>query len=150
MGNLRRDPFAMKPFCGYNMGDYFQHWLNMGDRLGDKAPRVFYVNWFRKTPEGRWLWPGYGENSRVLKWMCERIEGEVGARETPIGLLPSAGDLDLTGLDISAGDVHELLRVDVDAWRAEMPDIEKHFAQFGDRLPARLRAQLEAFGSRLG
>jgi phosphoenolpyruvate carboxykinase (GTP) len=150
VGNLRRDPFAMKPFCGYNMGDYFQHWLNMGDRLGDKAPRVFYVNWFRKTPEGRWLWPGYGENSRVLKWMCERIEGEVGARETPIGLLPSAGDLDLTGLDISAGDVHELLRVDVDAWRAEMPDIEKHFAQFGDRLPARLRAQLEAFGSRLG
>jgi phosphoenolpyruvate carboxykinase (GTP) len=150
VGNLRRDPFAMKPFCGYNMGDYFQHWLTMGDRLGDKAPRIFYVNWFRKTPEGRWLWPGYGENSRVLKWMCERIEGKVGAETTPIGLLPRAGDLDLTGLDISAEDVKELLRVDVAAWRAELPDIEKHFAQFGNRLPARMRRQLEGLAARLG
>jgi phosphoenolpyruvate carboxykinase (GTP) len=150
VGNLRRDPFAMKPFCGYNMGDYFQHWLNMGDRLGDKAPRVFYVNWFRKTPEGRWLWPGYGENSRVLKWMCERIEGKVGAETTPIGLLPRADDLDLTGVDVPPDDLRELLKVDAGAWRAELPDIEAHFAQFGDRLPARLRAQLEAFGSRLG
>ncbi len=150
VGNLRRDPFAMKPFCGYNMGDYFQHWLDMGDRLGDKAPRVFYVNWFRKTPEGRWLWPGYGENSRVLKWMCERIEGKVGAETTPIGLLPCADDLDLTGVDVPPEDLRELLKVDADAWRAELPDIEKHFAQFGDRLPARLRAQFVAFRNRLG
>lgn len=150
VGNLRRDPFAMKPFCGYNMGDYFQHWLTMGDRLGDKAPRIFYVNWFRKSPGGRWLWPGYGENSRVLKWMCDRVEGKAGARETPIGLLPFEQDLDLTGLDVPAEDLGELLRVDVSAWKAEVPDVEAYFAQFGDRLPARLRKQLEAFVTRLG
>jgi phosphoenolpyruvate carboxykinase (GTP) len=149
VGNLRRDPFAMQPFCGYNMGDYFQHWLNMGDRLGDKAPRIFYVNWFRKTADGRWLWPGFGENSRVLKWMCERIEGKAEAVETPIGLLPKLGSLDLKGLAIDERDLHELLRVDLDAWRAEIPDIEKHFAQFGDRLPERLKKQLEALRKRL-
>jgi phosphoenolpyruvate carboxykinase (GTP) len=150
VGNLRRDPFAMKPFCGYNMGDYFQHWLNMGDRLGNKAPRIFYVNWFRKTPEGKWLWPGYGENSRVLKWMCDRVEEKVGAKKSPIGLLPKEGDLDLTGLDIPLADMKELLRVDPEAWKAELPDIEKHFAQFGDRLPERLKKQLEELKTRLG
>jgi phosphoenolpyruvate carboxykinase (GTP) len=150
VGRLRRDPFAMLPFCGYNMGDYFAHWLQMGDRLGDKAPRIFYVNWFRKAPDGRWLWPGYGENSRVLVWMCQRVDGKAGAVETPIGLLPRPEDLDLRGLDVPREDLRELLRVDVDAWRAEIPDIERHFAQFGDRLPRRLREQLRQLQARLG
>ncbi|MCA1990167.1 MAG: phosphoenolpyruvate carboxykinase domain-containing protein, partial [Desulfarculus sp.] len=150
VGNLRRDPFAMLPFCGYNMGDYFQHWFEMGDRLGAKAPKVFYVNWFRKTAQGKWLWPGFGDNSRVLKWMCDRVDGKVGGRETPIGILPQDGDLDLTGLDIPAEDLQELRRVDAAAYRAELPDMEAHFAQFGDRLPARLRAQLEGLKKRLG
>ena len=150
VGNLRRDPFAMQPFCGYHMGDYFRHWLTMGDRFGVHAPRIFYVNWFRKSREGRWLWPGFGDNSRVLKWMCERIEGKVGAVKTPIGLMPGEGDLDLSGLAIPPADLKELLRVDVDAWKAELDDIEKHFAQFGDRLPERLREQLDAQRKRLG
>jgi len=150
VGNLRRDPFAMLPFCGYNMGDYFQHWFEMGDRLGASAPKVFYVNWFRKTAEGKWLWPGFGDNSRVLKWMCERVDGKVGGRETPIGILPQDGDLDLTGLDLPAEDLQELLRVDAAAYRAEVPDMEAHFAQFGDKLPSRLSAQLEALKKRLG
>jgi len=150
VGNLRRDPFAMQPFCGYNMADYFQHWLNMGDRLASRAPRIFYVNWFRKTPDGKWLWPGYGENSRVLKWMCERVDGKVEAKTTPIGFLPNEGDLDLTGLAIPQENITELTRVDTAAWKAEAPDIEKHFAQFGDRLPERLKRQLTELRSRLG
>jgi len=149
VGNLRRDPFAMQPFCGYNMGDYFQHWLDMGDKLGDKAPKIFYVNWFRKTADGRWLWPGFGENSRVLKWMCDRVEGKVDAVKTPIGLLPKKENLDLKGLSISATDMEELLKVDIDSWKKEIPDIEKHFAQFGDRLPVRLKKQLEELSKRL-
>ncbi len=150
VGRVRRDPFAMLPFCGYNMGDYFAHWLQMGDRLGDKAPRIFYVNWFRKTPDGRWLWPGYGENSRVLAWMCARVDGRAGAVETPIGLLPRPEDLDLRGLDVPPEDVQELLRVDADAWRAELSDIERHFARFGDRLPRRLEEQRRGIQARLG
>jgi phosphoenolpyruvate carboxykinase (GTP) len=150
VGKLRRDPFAMQPFCGYDMADYFQHWFDMGDRLGDKAPRIFYVNWFRKTADGDWLWPGYGDNSRVLAWMCERIEGKAGATKTPIGNLPGESDLDLTGLDLAPENIRELLRVDAEAWRAEVPDIEQHFAQFGDRLPARLRGQLNQLEERLG
>jgi len=150
VGNLRRDPFAMLPFCGYNMGDYFQHWLDMGDRFGSKAPRIFYVNWFRKSPEGKWLWPGFGDNSRVLKWMCERVDGKVGAVDTPIGRMPKPQDLDLSGLSIPEADLKELLRVDVQAWKNEVPDIAKHFAQFGDRLPARLRQQLDDLAKRLG
>ncbi len=150
VGNLRRDPFAMKPFCGYNMGDYFQHWLTMGDKMGDKAPRIFYVNWFRKTAEGKWLWPGFGDNSRVLKWMCERVDSKVGAKKTPIGLQPLEGDLDVTGLDAKwQANVPELLRVDTGLWRAEIDDIENHFAQFGNRLPARLRKQLQDLKARL-
>jgi phosphoenolpyruvate carboxykinase (GTP) len=149
VGNLRRDPFAMTPFCGYNMGDYFQHWFEMGDRLGKKAPQIFYVNWFRKSPEGKWLWPGFGDNSRVLKWMCERLEGKVTGRQTPIGILPNDEELDISGLKISAEFLNELLRVDADAWRAEVPDVEKFFAQFGDRLPVRLRKQLDALKERL-
>ncbi len=150
IGNLRRDPFAMKPFCGYNMGDYFQHWLDMGEKLGDKAPKIFYVNWFRKTTDGKFLWPGFGENSRVLKWMCERLEGKVGVRETPIGLLPEDGELDLAGLDIPGGNMEELLKVDAKAWKAEIPNLEEHFAQFGERLPQGMRQQLEDLKKRLG
>jgi phosphoenolpyruvate carboxykinase (GTP) len=150
VGNLRRDPFAMKPFCGYHMGDYFGHWLDMGDRLGSKAPRIFYVNWFRKSPEGMFLWPGFSDNSRVLKWMCERVDGKVGAKETSIGLLPNEGDLDLGGLDIAPENMRELLRIDSDAWKAEIPDIERHFAEFGSRLPERLTGQLEELRKRLG
>ena len=150
VGNLRRDPFAMQPFCGYNMADYFQHWLDMGDKLKSKVPRIFYVNWFRKSSDGRWLWPGFGENSRVLKWMCERVEGKVDAVKTPIGLLPKVDDLDLKGIPISAQDIKDLLKVDMDAWKAEIPDIEKHFAQFGDRLPDRLKKQFDELKKRLG
>jgi phosphoenolpyruvate carboxykinase (GTP) len=151
VGNLRRDPFAMTPFCGYNMADYFQHWFEMGDKLGSKAPRIFYVNWFRKSPEGKWLWPGFGDNSRALKWMCERVAGQVGARETPIGLLPLEGELDLQGLEKWPHEfISELLTVHTDEWQAEVPDIEKYFSQFGDRLPARLRQQLAALRTRLG
>ena len=146
---MRRDPFAMKPFCGYNMGDYFRHWLEMGDRLGGKAPRIFYVNWFRKGSDGRWLWPGFGENCRVLKWMCDRVDGKVGAVETPLGLMPSEGDLDLSGLSIPPADLEELLRVDPDVWKAEYFDIEVFFDQFGSHLPNRLDAELKAFRDRL-
>jgi len=150
VGNLRRDPFAMKPFLGYHMGDYFQHWLAMGDRLGAKAPRVFYVNWFRKSAEGRFLWPGFSDNSRPLKWMCERVDGTVGARETPIGLMPNDGDLDLSGLDLAKDNMQALLQVDPKEWKTEVPDIAKHFALFGNRMPARLTKQLEAMKKRLG
>ncbi len=149
VGNLRRDPFAMKPFLAYHMGDYFQHWLTIGDRLGGKAPRIFYVNWFRKNAEGRFLWPGFSDNSRVLKWMCERVDGTIGAKETPIGLMPKDGDLDLTGLEIPQENMKALMDVDLRAWKAEIPDIEKHFAPFGSRLPGRLKKQLEEFKKRL-
>jgi phosphoenolpyruvate carboxykinase (GTP) len=150
VGNLRRDPFAMKPFCGYNMGDYFQHWLDMGDRLGDKAPKIYYVNWFKKSPDGLFLWPGFSDNSRVLKWMCERIDGKVGAQESPIGLLPTDEALDLDGIDIAPEDIKELMNIDPREWIDEIPDIEKHFAQFGDRLPERLKRQLDELRARLG
>jgi phosphoenolpyruvate carboxykinase (GTP) len=150
IGNLRRDPFAMKPFCGYNMGDYFQHWLDMGKKLGDRAPRIFYVNWFRKSPDGKFLWPGFGENSRVLKWMCERIDGKAGAKETPIGLLPEEGSLDVNGLAVPQENMEELLKVDIDAWKAEISSLEEHFAQFGDRLPEGMKQQLEELKKRLG
>ncbi|MBI4843927.1 MAG: phosphoenolpyruvate carboxykinase (GTP) [Nitrospirae bacterium] len=150
VGNLRRDPFAMTPFCGYNMGDYFRHWLNMGERLGAKAPRIFYVNWFRKNGDGKFLWPGFSDNSRALKWMCERVDGKVGAKESPIGLLPNDGDIDLAGLDISPEKMKELMNVDREEWKAEIPDIENHFAKFGARLPEKLKKQFEDFKKRLG
>ena len=148
-GVLRRDPFAMLPFCGYNMADYFQHWLAVGQHSGAKLPKIFYVNWFRKTEDGRWLWPGYGENSRVLKWVCERVDGTAEAVATPIGLLPTPSGLDTAGLDVSHEDMAELLRVDVEGWRREVPLIEKHYAKFGAALPAQLRGELEALRQRL-
>ncbi|MBM4142023.1 MAG: phosphoenolpyruvate carboxykinase (GTP) [Lentisphaerae bacterium] len=149
-GSIRRDPMAMLPFCGYNIGDYWQHWFNMGDRLGDKAPKIFYVNWFRKSPEGKWLWPGFGDNSRVLKWMCERVEGKVGAVRTPVGYLPLKGDLDVGGLDMTDGVVDELLRVDVEGWKSEVPEIEAYLNTADSRLPARMKAQLAELKKRVG
>jgi phosphoenolpyruvate carboxykinase (GTP) len=147
---LRRDPFAMLPFCGYNMADYWAHWFAMGDRLGEHAPTVFYVNWFRTSRDGRWLWPGFGENSRVLKWMCERVEGQVGARETAIGYMPQDDDFDLTGLDLPPEDWDELMEIDARAFREESAEAEQYLAKFGDRVSPRLTRQLEALRQRLG
>ncbi len=148
--SLRFDPFAMTPFIGYHAGDYMQHWFDMGDKLGAKAPRCFYVNWFRKTADGKWLWPGFGENSRVLKWMCDRVEGKVGARKTPIGLMPIDGDLTLDGLDISAKDWAELMKVDTALFKETVINAEKYLATFGDKLPPRITEQLQALKARLG
>ena len=143
VGHLRRDPFAMLPFCGYNMGDYFGHWLATGRGADpEKLPRIFYVNWFRKDADGRWLWPGYGENSRVLEWVFERVSGRGEAVETPIGWVPAPGAIDLEGLDVSKEDMEELLRVDADEWRAELPLIRAHFDTFGDHLPPELEGSL--------
>jgi phosphoenolpyruvate carboxykinase (GTP) len=150
VGKLRRDPFAMLPFCGYHMGDYFSHWLDIGASAdASKLPRLFYVNWFRRGPDGKFLWPGYGENSRVIKWVFERVSGRGDAVETPIGLLPAPGALDLSGLDLSPDAVGELLRVDVDDWRKEVPLLEEHFAVFGGHLPQGLRDELAALEKRL-
>jgi phosphoenolpyruvate carboxykinase (GTP) len=149
VGVLRRDPFAMLPFCGYNLGDYLAHWLSLAGRTDRaKLPRIFFVNWFRKDAQGRWLWPGYGENSRVLKWICERVEGTGRAVETPIGNLPAPGALDLAGLDLGADARRELLSVDVAGWKAEAAAIAEHFATF-DRLPAALAEELQALKARL-
>ena len=150
VGNLRRDPFAMLPFCGYNMADYWGHWLSFAERFDEAAlPKVFYVNWFRKGPDGTFLWPGYGENSRVLEWVFERTAGRGEAVETPIGYLPAPGALDTTGLTLDTATMDELLRVDLDEWRAEVPLIREHYAQFGDHLPAALVAEVDALERRL-
>jgi len=140
VGNLRRDPFAMLPFCGYNMADYFAHWLDIGASAPDREvlPKIFYVNWFRKDADGKWLWPGYGDNSRVLEWVFNRVGGKAEAVDTPIGWLPAAGAIDIEGLDVTEDDMVELLRVDAGEWQAEVPLIRQHYAQFGDRLPAAL------------
>ena len=148
-GDMRRDPMAMLPFCGYHMGDYFAHWLRMGEKGGDKMPKVFYVNWFRKSPEGKFLWPGYAENSRVLKWIFERCDGTAAAVETPIGRLPAEGSLDLNGLDVPATAMSELLNVDKDGWKSELPSIKEHFSTFGAKLPAGLTEELSALEQRL-
>ena len=151
VGNLRRDPFAMLPFCGYNMADYFAHWLSIGRATTpDKLPKIFYVNWFRKSPEGAWLWPGFGDNSRVLQWVFDRVEGKGAAMETAIGYLPAQGAIDLDGVDVSAEDMAELLRVDADEWRAEVPGIEELYASFGERVPQELHDQLASLRNRLG
>jgi phosphoenolpyruvate carboxykinase (GTP) len=150
VGELRRDPFAMLPFCGYHMGDYFTHWLETGKKSNEsKLPRIFYVNWFRKTPDGRWLWPGYGENSRVLKWIFERIEGTGKAVETPIGYVPAPGAIDTSGLNVSDEDMAELLKVDTEDWLKEVESIKEHYNEFGDRLPQALRDELAALEKRL-
>src|SRR5690606_13329782 len=138
VGELRRDPFAMLPFCGYNMADYWQHWLDMGEKLGAKAPKIFQVNWFRKGADGTFLWPGFGDNSRVLAWVLRRVEGTVAADSSPVGLLPLAQDLELDGLDLTPEALDELFAIDPSSWLAECDLTEEYFAKFGDRLPERL------------
>jgi phosphoenolpyruvate carboxykinase (GTP) len=156
VGVVRRDPMAMLPFIGYHAGDYFNHWIEMGkgggDAAGDatKLPAIFYVNWFRRGDDGRFLWPGYGENSRVLKWIIERLEGKAAAVETPIGAVPTPDALDLTGLDVSREDIESVLHVDADEWKAEIPQVVEWFEKFGDKLPGVLWAELDALKARLG
>src|SRR3954470_11588137 len=149
VGVVRRDPFAMLPFCGYNMADYWSHWLKIGERPGARLPKIFFVNWFRKDAEGKFLWPGFGDNSRVLKWVFERVSGGGEAVETPIGLLPAAGALDTDGLALDEEQTAELLKVDIEGWRKEIPDIEDFYNRFGDRVPEALRGQLAALDDRL-
>jgi phosphoenolpyruvate carboxykinase (GTP) len=150
VGQLRRDPMAMLPFCGYHMGDYFAHWLTIGGRVSpEKLPRIFYINWFRRDNKGKFLWPGYGENCRVLKWVFERTRGTGNAVDTPIGRLPAPGALDVSGLDISREALDEALKVDLEDWKAEVPLIREHLATFGDRLPEELRKELSALEDRL-
>jgi phosphoenolpyruvate carboxykinase (GTP) len=150
VGKLRFDPMAMLPFCGYNMADYFAHWLAIGKNT-DAAhlPKIFFVNWFRRDDDGHYLWPGYGENSRVLKWVFQRVAGQANAVETPIGLLPSESDLDVTGLTISANDLHDLLDVDTAGWRDAIPQIRLHYAQFDGKMPAQLTMALDSLEDRL-
>jgi phosphoenolpyruvate carboxykinase (GTP) len=136
------------PFCGYNMADYFGHWLEIGRRSGAQLPKIFYVNWFRKDDSGRFLWPGFGENSRVLEWVFRRCDDAAEAAETPIGLVPAPGALDTEGLDVDATDLDQLLKVDPSEWQAQLPQLHEHYARF-DRLPDELRAQLQALEERL-
>ena len=149
VGKLRFDPMAMLPFLGYNMSDYFQHWLNVGEREGAKLPRIFYVNWFGRGEDGKLLWPGFGENSRVLAWIFRRCEDAADAVETPVGLLPTAQALDTQGLEIDAAALEQLLAVDPQDWRQQLPQLQEHYARFGDRLPAALREQLERLAAGL-
>jgi phosphoenolpyruvate carboxykinase (GTP) len=149
VGELRFDPFAMLPFCGYHMGDYFRHWLDAGRRDGARLPRIFMVNWFRKDGDGRFMWPGFGENSRVLAWIFRRCDDEAAAEETAIGLVPAPGAIDTEGLGISKADMAELLAVDADEWSVQLPQIQQHYAGFGDALPEELRRQLAVLETRL-
>jgi phosphoenolpyruvate carboxykinase (GTP) len=149
VGELRFDPFAMLPFCGYHMGDYFAHWLETGRRQGARLPRIFMVNWFRKDGGGKFIWPGFGENSRVLAWIFRRCDGEADAVETPIGLVPAPGALETAGLDLSAAEIEELLKVDPEEWSVQLPQIHQHYAGFGDALPGELRRQLDVLEERL-
>ncbi|GAA4541669.1 phosphoenolpyruvate carboxykinase (GTP) [Pseudonocardia xishanensis] len=151
LGQVRRDPMAMLPFLGYNVGDYFQHWVNVGKGANaHQLPAIYYVNWFRRGADGRFLWPGFGENSRVLKWIIERIEGKAAAVETPIGYVPTPDQMDLEGVDATAEDVAAALAVDVEEWKQEIPLIEEWFAKVGDKLPTSMRDELEALKQRLG
>lgn len=151
VGKLRRDPFAMLPFCGYNMGDYFAHWLQIGQaKYGRRLPKLFYVNWFRRDEQGRFLWPGFGENSRVLKWVFERVTGSGEAMKTPIGMVPVASGIDTSGLDVSEARLEELLSVNVEDWRTEIPLIREHFDTFGNHLPDALHEELRQLEGRLG
>jgi phosphoenolpyruvate carboxykinase (GTP) len=143
---------AMLPFCGYHMADYWAHWLALGEREDARLPKIFYVNWFRKAVDGKYLWPGYGENSRVLAWIFDRCEGTAQAVETEIGLLPPVGEggIDTAGLDVTDGDMHELLTVDVAGWKRQLPQLREHYARFGEKLPATLRQELAGLEQRLG
>ena len=149
VGKLRFDPFAMLPFCGYNMGDYFEHWLEIGQREGAQLPRLYWVNWFRKGDDGKFLWPGFGENSRVLKWVVERVAGGGEAVDTPIGRVPASGAIDTNGIDVPDRIMDELVSVSAESWRAELPQIEEHFAGIGDTVPGALRDELHELEKRL-
>lgn len=150
IGQVRRDPFAMLPFIGYNVCDYLQHWLDVGaESTEEKLPKIFYVNWFRKDQDGKWLWPGYGENSRVLKWVVERVSGEADAVKTPIGYMPTPDAIDVEGLDVSNSDMQELLKVNNAEWLNEVESIKAHYATYGAKLPAELQNQLAALEARL-
>ncbi len=150
IGQVRRDPFAMLPFIGYHVGDYLQHWLDIGTKTSeDKLPKIFYVNWFRKDQNGKWLWPGFGENSRVLKWIVERVSGEGKAVKTPIGYMPTGDAIDTNGLDVSEADMAELLKVDNEQWLQEVASIREHYAKYGEKLPKELIAQLDELENRL-
>ncbi|MEL0065059.1 MAG: phosphoenolpyruvate carboxykinase (GTP) [Gammaproteobacteria bacterium] len=149
IGELRRDPMAMLPFCGYNMADYWGHWIDIGKTDGAKLPAIYYVNWFRKDDDGNFMWPGFGENSRVLKWVFERSEGTADAIETPIGNLPTIDAMDFGGLDLSDADIAQLLRVEIDGWLAEIPLIEEYYASYDGRVPAELHQELAALKERL-
>ncbi|HEX7010692.1 MAG TPA: phosphoenolpyruvate carboxykinase (GTP) [Phycisphaeraceae bacterium] len=155
VGEVRRDPMAMLPFCGYHMADYWQHWLNMGQRGGadgssfGKMPRIFYVNWFRKNEQGKFIWPGFGENARVLAWIFDRCDGQGAYVETPIGHLPTPDAIDTSGLSIPAQDMQQLLSIDVEGWKQEIASIREHYARFGDKLPQRLAQELDDLDKRL-
>ncbi len=150
VGVVRRDPMAMKPFVGYNMADYFAHWIEMGAKMDpEKAPKIFHVNWFRKDDEGNFMWPGFGDNMRVLNWIVDRCDGKVDAKDSEIGFLPEIADIDTTDLDISEAQLKELLSVDKAVWMEDVADQEKYFSQFGDRLPAEIKAQLETLKNNL-
>src|SRR5690606_999020 len=149
VGELRRDPFAMLPFCGYNMADYWGHWLRMGETLGEHAPKIFQVNWFRKGDDGRYLWPGFGENSRVIDWVIRRVDGDVEGRRTPIGIVPAENELNLDGIEVPAADLEELFEIDPASWLEEADLTEEFFARFGEKLPVQLRDELTALRQRL-
>ncbi len=149
VGVVRRDPMAMLPFCGYNMGDYWKHWIKMGAG-SDKMPKIFHVNWFRLDSAGNFLWPGYGENVRVLEWILKRCHGEADAVETPIGHVPKPGDLDRRGLDVSEATMKELLAVDAAEWRNELASMREFFGKFGDKLPKEMTTQVDSLEKRLG
>ncbi len=149
IGELRRDPMAMLPFCGYNMADYWQHWVDISKMPHVQLPRIYYVNWFRKDANGKYIWPGFGENSRVLKWIFERCEGSADAEETPIGNLPTMDSLDLSGIDLGQDEIAQLLSVEIDGWLSEIPLIEAYYTQYGDRVPQALRHELNSLRERL-
>ena len=150
VGTVRRDPMAMLPFLGYNVGDYFAHWIDIGKNADEsKMPKIFFVNWFRRGDDGRFLWPGFGENSRVMKWIIERIEQKADGKTTPIGIVPTAEDLDLDGLDVDAADVDEALAVNAAEWRDELPLIEEWFEFVGEKLPTGIKDEFDALKHRL-
>jgi phosphoenolpyruvate carboxykinase (GTP) len=149
VGVVRRDPMAMLPFCGYHMADYWAHWLEMGEKLGDKAPKIFNVNWFRLDDNGKFIWPGFGENLRVLEWIINRCEGKADAAEAPIGYLPKPDDINPEGLDFSVDALKSILEVDRDLWLQEVKDIEEFYKKFGDKVPAELKKQLEILKAKL-
>lgn len=149
IGQVRRDPFAMLPFIGYHVGDYLQHWLDIGQTEGAKLPKLFYVNWFRRGADNHFLWPGFGDNSRVLKWVHQRVKGQIGADETPIGLMPKDGDIDLSGLEVPDEDMADLLAVPVDEWLAEVESIKQHYQSYGEKMPQELWQELAGLEDRL-